>query len=269
MEGEARVALEPLAHLWMLVSGIIVEDDVDALADRHLALDRIEEADELLMPVALHVAADHGAVERVDLRLLVERQHDRVGGRIDIEPDHVAQLLDEQGIVRQLELPHPVRLKAVGAPDALDRADADPDLARHHRGGPMGRFEGRGGQGQRDDALGYFGPERRNARGSRLVAKEAVHAFFGEALLPAPDAGLRLARQPHDRDRAHALRAEQDDTGAPDMLLSGVAVADQRLQAPAVGWRDLDRDTYAHATDSHAKASTGIPYKTRPSDFIH
>jgi hypothetical protein len=35
-----------------------------------------------------------GAVERLDLALLVQRQHDGVGGRVDIEADDVAQLLD-------------------------------------------------------------------------------------------------------------------------------------------------------------------------------
>ena len=80
------------------------------------------------MPVALHAAADHravehvergeqrgravalvvvghragapllhrqprlGAVERLDLALLVDRQHDRMGRRIDIEADDVREL---------------------------------------------------------------------------------------------------------------------------------------------------------------------------------
>jgi hypothetical protein len=48
-----------------------------------------------------------------------------VGGRIDIKPDDVAQLVDEVGIVRELELSHPMGLEAVRAPDGLDRADAD------------------------------------------------------------------------------------------------------------------------------------------------
>jgi hypothetical protein len=38
---------------------------VDDLSDRHFRLDGIEEADELLVPMALHVAADDGAVEHV------------------------------------------------------------------------------------------------------------------------------------------------------------------------------------------------------------
>jgi hypothetical protein len=41
-----------------------------------------------------------GAIESLDLALLVERKHDGVGRRIDLEPDHVAQLVDEVRIVR-------------------------------------------------------------------------------------------------------------------------------------------------------------------------
>jgi hypothetical protein len=41
---------------------------VDFLSGRHLRLDGIEEADELLVPVALHIAADDGPVEDVEGR---------------------------------------------------------------------------------------------------------------------------------------------------------------------------------------------------------
>ena len=66
VEGEALVPVEPCADLGVLVGGVVVEDDVDHLAGRHLGLDRVEEADELLMAMALHVAADDGAVEDVE-----------------------------------------------------------------------------------------------------------------------------------------------------------------------------------------------------------
>ena len=66
MEDEALVPVEPGADLGMLVGGVVVEDDVDHLAGRHLGLDRVQEAHELLMAVALHVAADDGPVEDVE-----------------------------------------------------------------------------------------------------------------------------------------------------------------------------------------------------------
>jgi hypothetical protein len=42
----------------VFVAAVIVEDDVDDLAGRDLGLDGVEEADELLVPVALHAAPD-------------------------------------------------------------------------------------------------------------------------------------------------------------------------------------------------------------------
>src|SRR5215813_11942562 len=50
----------------MLVGGVIVDDRMDLLTLGDLRVDLIEEADELLMPMALHIAADDGAVENVE-----------------------------------------------------------------------------------------------------------------------------------------------------------------------------------------------------------
>ena len=140
----------------MFVAAVIVKDDVDDLAGRDLGLDGVEEADELLVPVALYAAPDDfgqihwsteykyvarcsapswraplrssqkptdmpkqgarpnlaldgerpiqvmghrpvtagfqrqpplGAVERLDLRFLVDREHHRVGRRMHVEAD--------------------------------------------------------------------------------------------------------------------------------------------------------------------------------------
>jgi hypothetical protein len=80
-----------------------------------LCFDDVKEANELLVLVAFHVALTFvvvghrvgaaglhrqvrlGAVERLDLALLVDAEHDGVRGRIDIEPDDVAQLGYELG----------------------------------------------------------------------------------------------------------------------------------------------------------------------------
>ena len=66
MERPAGMPRQPLAHLWMFVGRIIVDDGVDHFSHRHLRLDRIEEADELLVAMVLHVAADDGAIEDVE-----------------------------------------------------------------------------------------------------------------------------------------------------------------------------------------------------------
>jgi hypothetical protein len=47
----------------MLAGGIVVEDDTDPPIARDVALDSIDETDEFEVAVALHAAADNGAVE--------------------------------------------------------------------------------------------------------------------------------------------------------------------------------------------------------------
>jgi len=66
VEGPARVFCEPFLDFWMLVGGVIVDDRVDRLSLGDLRVDLIEEADELLMPMTFHVAADDGAIENVE-----------------------------------------------------------------------------------------------------------------------------------------------------------------------------------------------------------
>src|SRR5512132_2920622 len=61
-----------------------------------------------------------GAVQSLDLTLLVHAQHKGVLGWGHVEPDDVAHLLHEQRIARELEGLDPVRLQSEGFPDAVD-----------------------------------------------------------------------------------------------------------------------------------------------------
>lgn len=115
------LAIEPRSGRRVLMDGIVVQVRVDDLAGRARRLNRVEEADELLVPMPLQAAADHltlwndqggiqerGAValvvvsvrhsltrlhrqrvmpasERLDLKFLVGGEHDGIGGQIDVE----------------------------------------------------------------------------------------------------------------------------------------------------------------------------------------
>ena len=119
MECPAWMPHQPGPDLGMLVRCIVVGDGVDQFARRDTGLDGVEEPNELLMPVTLHAAPDHpavqyieggeqgrgavalvvmrhraaatllhgqawlSAVQRLDLALFIDRQHDGVGRRID------------------------------------------------------------------------------------------------------------------------------------------------------------------------------------------
>src|SRR6266566_6429081 len=53
-------------HLRVLVGCVVVDDGMDRLSCWDLGFDGVEEADELLVPMALHVSTDDGAVEHVE-----------------------------------------------------------------------------------------------------------------------------------------------------------------------------------------------------------
>jgi hypothetical protein len=279
----------------MVVGRVVVDDGVDRLSRRYLGLDGVEEADELLMAVALHVAADDGAVEDIeggeqrrgamtlvvvrhrpgaarlhrqarlgtieslDLALLIDREDHRMSGRVNIEADDIAQLFHEPRIVGQLEALHFVRLKAMGSPDALDGTGADADGIGHLGRGPMGRFGWRLALGERYDALDGLRSQSRDARGACLVAQQAVIAFPHEAFLPAPNAGLRLAGPTHDLVGTDCVTAQQDDLGSPHMLVDGITIPHERHKTAPNGGLEGDRNSGAHAPDSHAEGFRGIP----------
>src|SRR5271163_4005809 len=159
-----------------------------------------------------------------------------------------------------------MRLKAVSAANALDGTGADADGFGHQGGGPVSYLGRWIGLGECYDALGDLRSKRRNARRSCLVAQEAVVTFLHEAVLPAPDTGLRLAGLAHDLIGADALGAQQHDLGSPHVLLRCVTIPRKRLQTTAVTGSGSDGNSGSHRPDSHAARPAGIPSRIQMSD---
>src|SRR5437764_5755497 len=81
-----------------------------------------------------------GSVESLDLRLLVDGQHDGMCRRAHIEADDVLDLLGESGVLGALEGSQSVRLQPMRLPDALDRAQREAHGSGHRAPSPMGRL---------------------------------------------------------------------------------------------------------------------------------
>jgi len=297
VECPARMARKPFLDLVLLMRRVVVEDHVDGLVLRHLALDEVEETDELLMPVPLHVLSNDRAVEHVecgkqrgramalvimghgpgtallhrqgglstvkglDLRLLVEGQHHCVCRRRDIQPDDVVQLLGKRRIVRQLEAAPAMWSKTMCLPDRLDFRDRKPDSIGHRARRPVGRLVRRRILRQADDlchALEWYGGL---AGRTGNVALEAIDTFVDEAFLPAPHTGLRLAGRRHDRRGAKTVATEQDDTGPPNVLLRAQRRRHNATQALAVGFGQRQSNTIAHPPRIAHRQASGNPQK--------
>lgn len=305
MERPTGMAVEPGAHLLVLVGGVVVEDDVDDFSGRDVTLEGIEETDELLMPVALHVLPEHlagqdierreqrgrpvalvvvghggaapllqrqprlRAIEGLDLGLLVEAEDHGMSRRAAIEPDDIVQFFDEGGIVGELEQAPPMRSQTMGSPYLLNRRDGQARDFGHGASRPVRRLKGWRLQCHGDYGRGLVIRNGCLAGRARLVTQEPVHAFFHEARLPALDGRLRRASLGHDRARADTVGAQQHDPGAPDVFLWGVAICDQSVEPPPVSLAESDRYSIAHVPDSHMLPPSGIPLRTLPSRSIH
>ena len=68
VERPTRMAGEPCSNFLVFVCSVIVEHHVDQFPCWDLPLDRIEELDELLVPVTLFILADDRAVQNIECR---------------------------------------------------------------------------------------------------------------------------------------------------------------------------------------------------------
>ena len=149
-------------------------------------------------PSLLHRQAGLGAVKRLNLALFVDAEHQRVIGWVHIEANHILQLLDKIGIVRQLERLEQMRLQAVGMPDALHRRLADAAGLGHAAATPL-RGVRRGALRPGDD-LGCFGArQRRETPSARTVVIKRFDTAFGKAPPPIDYGRSRCVKFPGQR----------------------------------------------------------------------
>ena len=139
VEVKPRMATEPGVHAGMFVRAIMVDDEMQIQLPRGGAIDCLQEPDKFLVPMARHTVADHRAVEHaeggehgggamalvivhqrpaapllhgeaglaagvgLDLAFLVDAQNQGLVGRIQIQPHHIVQLINELGVAAELE----------------------------------------------------------------------------------------------------------------------------------------------------------------------
>jgi len=184
------------------------------LSGGNLCLKGVQETDEFLVPMALQAFADDlalqhvesgeqgggavalvvvrhraaptrlerkarlGAVESLNLAFFIDRQHNGMGGRIDVEPNHVLERVDEFRITGEFERADTMRLQPMGLSDALHRTQADAGRLGHHPSGPMRCLARRLGQGQIDHLADDILGQRRLSGFAGLVAQEPLNAIL-------------------------------------------------------------------------------------------
>ena len=225
---EPWMADEPSPYAGRFVGAVVIQDQVDVEVRGDARVDRLQELQELLTAMPAMTFTDDlargdierreqrrramapivvrppfgraerhrqdrcGAIQRLDLTLFVDAQHQRAVRRREIEAHDVPHFVDEQGITRELERLAAMRLQPEGAPDAADRGVTQLQLLGQCAGAPVRGIPGLLLQRVRDHLLHLpIGDAPRRAR-SRLV-HQTVQPLLDEA---PPPAAHRLPRDP-------------------------------------------------------------------------
>src|ERR1035437_1847289 len=181
----------------------------------------------------LHRQPRLGAVESLDLALLIDAEHDRVLRRVEVEPDDVGQLLQEAGIVRQLEGLNPVGLEAMIPPDPVDRIRANPSMLGHRSAAPVGGPLGRGVERVVDYLGDLLGRENGLTSPAFGDLAERRLATLGETITPQQDGGAGGTELVRDLNVWHAVGGLQDDVRAQRDSLRGPRCANPAIFAAA------------------------------------
>jgi hypothetical protein len=283
---EARVPCKPARHPFVLVCRVVVGDHVDLEVRRRLAVDHLQEAEPLLMTMARRAHAEHlpvqgvqrreesrgpvalvvvgnglraptakgqgrlGSIESLDLRLLVAAQDDRVGRRIEVEADNIAELLGELGVAADLEAAHQVRLEAVLAPDPANRRGAHLRSLRHVARAPLRSVGRRLLRRDAHDVGDLLGADGFRSTSAGRVLLDARDAQLGEPIAPEAHGLLERAQVLGDLLVLPALRRLQHDLRSqhqPRWRRSSARVA---IEGRALLVRQFDRHSYTHRLSS-------------------
>src|SRR5215472_12117791 len=252
------------------VGAVVVQDQVQFQILDELALETSQELQELLVAMPKVDLADHGAVEQVergeeggsavalvvmghgpaapllegqsrlgpveglDLTLLIDAEHDRVFGRIQIEPDHVGQLFDEARIVGEFEAGDPVRLQLMCSPDPVHGVWADTHGLGHGSAAPMGGPRRLAVEGGLDYGLDLLRRDGRLASAALLDLGQGLGPIAGEALSPEQDGGTTDAQGFGDGPVGDPIRCHQDHA-RPEPHPGGCWERAASLRGPGAG----------------------------------
>jgi hypothetical protein len=231
------------------VGAVVVHDDVHVESLRDTRVDQVEELAKLRRSVPLMKLGDHvarlrvkrgeqgrgavpfivmrpafhlsglqgqqrlGAIECLDLRFLVDAEHRRMRRRVQIQADDVADFLDEERVVRQLERLTPMRLQPTRVPNATDRGMTQADGFGHPARTPVRRAARSGFQRPNDHLLHLLVRDRAFRPGSRLVV-EPVQTVLQKPTAPFAHRAGRDMQPPCDDFAVTALGARQNDPRA-------------------------------------------------------
>src|SRR4029077_7764386 len=201
----------------------------------------------------LHRQAGLGAIECLDLALLVHAQHQRLLRRVQIQPDDVRQLLGKQRIVGELERLDEVGFKAMCVPDPLHCGRAHALGFGHRPAAPMSLTRRCGLGGRPHYLLDLLRGDRSLAATAGLDLPQRLRTIRTETLAPQDYCRARDPKFLCDRTVRNPVAAHQHDPCPRRHTLWGPMRIHPSFEQPPLLLRNLLSDsTQRHSRDATA-----------------
>ena len=207
----------------MLVSPVVVHDEMQGKMGWCLGVNLLEKPDELLMPMPGHAVTDDfpvkhiqrreqggravafvvvrhgptatllhwktrlGSIKSLDLALLVDGENQELVRGIEIKSNNVIKLLDKVLVAADLESPDKMELEAILLPNAADRGLAEPLCLCHDACAPMGRIRRFGMQSGFDNCTDFALRNTWDTAGAWSILFKPSHSQGEESLPPQLD----------------------------------------------------------------------------------
>ena len=285
---EAAVFCQPRGNTVVFVGAVIVDNHVEVDSAGGLPVELAEKLEILLMTMARHALTDDRSVEniecckqrgcavalvvvrysstapllhrqsrlspvqRLDLALLINADHQRLIRGIQVKSHDIGEFLDESLVLGQLKGSRPMRLQSVGIPDALDCRRADSLFVGHCPHTPVcGSLRGRL-QCRIDDLLDLGGRNPRLPTTPWSVFGQCGWSSLHKAVSPKNDRRATCCHLAGDVTIRVASRGHEHETRAEDYLLRGVTSSNPCLQGSSllVGYRQWFR-SIPHSNVDH------------------
>lgn len=295
---EPGVQGQPALHPGMLVSGIVINDQMDLQVSRDVRLDMLQEVEVLLMAVpslalsenlargdiergierqgsvadivvghTLHIAQAHrqnglSPVQGLDLAFFVHTKDQGVLRGVQVQPDDIPDLFDEKGVGGDLEVPLSMRLKAEGLPDPLNGRRRQGRGLGHRADRPVGPARRLRLERFADELGDLFVGDGAGTAWAQLIM-QASQALFPIAFLPQGHRLGAVVDLGGDLSVAQALGRHEDDPGSGDQTIrQGPRTGDGvQLLGSLLGKHDrLPRPSCSHGLPPSGQAHDSDKY---------
>lgn len=250
---------------------VVVQDQMEILIRRGFPIEHFHELQKLLVAVAGIACADDGSLQNVqggkeagravpsvvvrhrpattffhrqtrlgsvqglNLGFLIHAQNHRLIRGIQVQTDHISELLDELFVRRQLERLDAVGLQGVGLPNAGDSRMADSDFFGQSPGAPMGRVSWNRMQGSIDNPLDRLGVGPSGTPTVGGIFGDARRAEFSKSGSPEEDSGTGNSKAFSDGVVGLACGRSETDARSQNDALRRRFGANPRFQCLSLG----------------------------------